>query len=140
MKNPTIKSYIIYSALLLTALTILLNYVAIPILSEFYTKYFNLFSAAVIILLGSIFTGISNKMDFSLLRDKNIFVSKTVFVILAIELFISLNFHFLDSIQDRVWGYAIALTPSFGFVISRPLLRLNYIEVKLEELENRKSK
>jgi hypothetical protein len=72
-------------------------------------------------------------MDFRIEAEKNIFVSKAVLIILAIELFISLNFHFLDSVQDRIWAYAICLTPSFGFVLSRPILRLNYIEESLRE-------
>ena len=72
-------------------------------------------------------------MDFRIETGKKILVSKAVLVILAIELFMSLNFHFLDSIQDRIWAYAICLTPSFGFVLSRPMLRLNYIEARLEK-------
>jgi hypothetical protein len=67
-------------------------------------------------------------MDFRIEAEKNIFVSKAVLIILTIELFISLNFHFLDSVQDRLWAYAICLTPCFGFVLSRPMLRLNSIE------------
>ena len=67
-------------------------------------------------------------MDFRIEAGKSIFISKAVLIILAIELLISLNFHFLDSVQDRVWAYAICLTPSFGFVLSRPFLRLNYVE------------
>jgi hypothetical protein len=71
-------------------------------------------------------------MDFRIENGKKILVSKAVWVILAIELLISLNFHFLDSIQDRLWAYAICLTPCFGFVLSRPFLRLNYIEASLK--------
>jgi hypothetical protein len=71
-------------------------------------------------------------MDFKLETRKVIYVSKAVLVIMAIELFISTNFHFLDYIQDRVFAYAICLTPSFGFILSRPLLRIYYIEDKLE--------
>ena len=128
MKFKTIKSQLMYLSLLISVITILLNYWSIPFISEFLPKYFNLFSAAVIVLLISIFIGVSNSMDFRIEAGKNIFISKAVLVILAIELLISLNFHFLDSIQDRVWAYAICLTPSFGFVLSRPFLRLNYVE------------
>lgn len=136
MKYKTIKSRLMYLSLLLCVITILLNYWSIPFLSDFFPKYFNLFSAAVIILLLSIFIGVSNKMDFKLEAGPSIYVSKAVIVILAIELIISVNFHFLDYIQDRVFAYAICLTPSFGFVLSRPMLRLNNIEVKLENLED----
>ena len=122
-----------YLSLLISLITILLNYWAIPFLSEFFPKYFNLFSAAVIILLISIFIGVSNKMDFRIETGKKIFVSKAVCVILAIELLISINFHFLNSVQDRTWAYAICLTPSFGFILSRPMLRLDFIEAALEK-------
>jgi hypothetical protein len=132
MKYKAIKSRLIYLSLLISVITILLNYWPIPFLSDFFPKYFNLFSAAVIILLLSIFIGVSNKMDFRIEAGKKIFVSKAVLVILAIELFISLNFQFLDSVQDRIWAYSICLTPCFGFVLSRPMLRLNYLEHKLE--------
>ena len=134
MKYKSFKSRLMYLSLLISIITILLNYWFIPFLSDFFSKYFNLFSASVIILLLSVFIGVSNKMDFRLEAGKNIFISKAVLVILAIELLISLNFHFLDSIQDRVWAYAICLTPSFGFILSRPMLRLNYIEVSLKEI------
>ena len=136
MKYKTIKSRLMYLSLLICVFTILLNYWSIPFLSDFFPKYFNLFSATVIILLLSIFIGVSNKMDFRIETGSSIYVSKAVIVILAIELIISVNFHFLDYIQDRVFAYAICLTPSFGFVLSRPMLRLNNIEVKLENLED----
>ncbi len=124
-----------YLSLLISFITILLNYWSIPILSEFFSKYFNLFTVTVIILLLSIFVGVSNKIDFRIEAGKNIFVSNAVLVILAIELFISLNFHFLDSILDRIWAYSICLTPCFGFVLSRPMLRLNNVEVQFEKIE-----
>jgi hypothetical protein len=132
MKYKLFKCNFIYLLLVISILTGLLNFIYVPLLSEFFPKYFNLFSAAVIVLLISIFIGVSNSMDFRIEAGKNTFVSNAVLVILTIELFISLNFHFLDSIQDRVWAYAICLTPSFGFVLSRPMLRLNYIENRLE--------
>jgi hypothetical protein len=72
-------------------------------------------------------------MDFRIETGKKIFVSKAVCVILAIELLISINFHFLNSVQDRTWAYAICLTPSFGFILSRPMLRLDFIEAALEK-------
>jgi hypothetical protein len=75
-------------------------------------------------------------MDFRIETGSKIFVSKAVLVILASELFISLNFHFLDSVQDRVWTYAICLTPSLGYILSRPFLRLNYIESRLSKTKN----
>jgi hypothetical protein len=136
MKYKSFKSRLIYLSLLISLITILLNFWSIPFLSEFFPKYFNLFSAAVIVLLISIFIGVSNSMDFRIEAGKNIFISKAVLVILALELLISLNFHFLDSIQDRVWTYAICLTPSFDFIISRPILRIYYIEHKLEKYLN----
>jgi hypothetical protein len=71
-------------------------------------------------------------MDFRIENGKKIHVSKAVLVILAIELFMSLNFHFLDLVQDRLWAYAICLTPCFGFVLSRPMVRLEYIENSME--------
>jgi hypothetical protein len=74
-------------------------------------------------------------MDFRIETGKKIFVSKAVLVILVIELLISINFHFLDSVQDRIWAYAICLTPSFGFVLSRPLLRLSRIEMRFEKMD-----
>jgi hypothetical protein len=46
-------------------------------------------------------------MDFKLETGNAIYVSKAVLVIMAIELLISLNFQILDSIQDRVFAYAI---------------------------------
>ena len=132
MKYKSIKSRLMYLSLLISVITILLNYWSIPFLSDFFPKYFNLFSATVIILLLSIFIGISNKMDFRIENGKKIHVSKAVLVILAIELFMSLNFHFLDLVQDRLWAYAICLTPCFGFVLSRPMVRLEYIENSME--------
>ena len=136
MKYKSIKSRLMYLSLLISLITILLNYWSNPFLSEFFPKYFNLFTVTVIILLLSIFIGVSNKMDFKLNSGNTIYVSKAVLVIMAIELLISLNFHLLDSIEDRIFAYAICLTPCFGFVLSRPILRLNYIEVKLEKLED----
>ena len=133
MKYKSIKSRLMYLSLLISVITILCNYWTIPFLSEFFPKYFNLFCAAVIILLLSIFIGVSNSMDFKLDSGNTIYVSKAVLVIMAIELLISVNFHFLDYIQDRVFAYAICLTPSFGFILSRPLLRLYFIESKLNK-------
>ena len=133
MKHKLFKCNFIYLLLVISILTGLLNFIYVPLLSEFLIKYFKLFSTSVFLLLISIFIGVSNKMDFRIEAEKNIFVSKAILIILAIELFISLNFHFLDSVQDRIWAYAICLTPSFGFVLSRPILRLNYIEKSLRE-------
>lgn len=130
MKYKSFKSRLMYLSLLISVITILLNYWSIPFLSEFFTKYFNLFTVTVIILSLSIFTGVSNKMDFKLVSGNTIYVSKAVLVIMAIELLISLNFYLLDSIEDRIFAYAICLTPCFGFVLSRPMLRLNSIEVR----------
>lgn len=132
MKHKLLKCNFIYPLLAITILTGLLNFIYIPLLSEFFIMFFNLFSASVLLLVISIFIGVSNKMDFKLETRKVIYVSKAVLVIMAIELFISTNFHFLDYIQDRVFAYAICLTPSFGFILSRPLLRIYYIEDKLE--------
>ena len=135
MKYKSFKSRLMYLSLLISIITILVNYWSIRFLSEFFPKYFNLFSAAVIVLLISIFIGVSNSVDFRIEAGKNIFISKAVLIILAIELLISLNFHFLDSVKDRVWAYSICLTPSFGFVLSRPLLRINQIEIILEKIK-----
>jgi hypothetical protein len=80
-------------------------------------------------------------MDFKLDSGNKIYVSKAVLVIMSIELLISLNFHLLDSIEDRIFAFAICLTPSFGFVLSRPMLRLYFIESKLERSDkDRQSK
>jgi hypothetical protein len=87
------------------------------------------------LLLISIFIGVSNEMDFKLETRKVIYVSKAVLVIMAIELLISLNFQLLDSIQDRVFAYSICLTPCFGFILSRPVLRLNSIEVRFDKID-----
>jgi hypothetical protein len=135
MKNKLFKCNFIYSILVITVLTCLINFIYVPLLSDFFIKYFNLFSASVMLLIISIFIGVSNKMDFKLDSGNTIYVSKAVFVIMAIELLISLNFHFLDSIQDRLFAYAICLTPCFGFILSRPMLRLYFIESKLERLD-----
>ena len=133
MKYKSLKSKLMYLSLLISLITILLNYWPIPFLSEFFPKYFNLFTAAVIILLLSIFIGVSNKMDFRIEAGKKIFVSKAALVIMAIELLISLIFHLLDFKQDRIFAYAICLTPCFGFILSRPMLRLYFIESKLNK-------
>jgi hypothetical protein len=74
-------------------------------------------------------------VDFKLDSSNIIYVSKAALFILAIELIISMNFHYLESIQDRVFAYSICLTPSFGFILSRPILRLDYIESKLEKID-----
>ena len=134
MKHKLFKCNFIYLLLVISILTGLLNFIYVPLLSEFLIKYFNLFCASVFLLLISIFIGVSNKMDFKLVSRNTIYVSKAVLVIMAIELFISANFHFLDYIQDQVFAYAICLTPSFGFILSRPFLRLDYIEARLEKL------
>lgn len=134
MKHKLFKCNFIYSILVITVLTCLLNFIYVPLLSDFFIKYFNLFSASVILLVISIFIGVTNKMDFKLEAGYTICVSIAALVIMAIELLISLNFQLLNSIQDRVFAYAICLTPCFGFILSRPLLRLNYIEVRLDKL------
>ena len=135
MKYKSLNSRLMYLSLLISIITILLNYWSIPFLSEIFPKYFNLFTVTVIILSLSIFIGVSNKMDFKLDSGNKIYVSKAVLVIMSIELLISLNFHLLDSIEDRIFAFAICLTPSFGFVFSRPMLRLYFIESKLERLD-----
>jgi hypothetical protein len=134
MKHKLFKCNFIYLLLVISILTGLLNFIYVPLLSEFLIKYFNLFSTSVFLLLISIFIGVSNKMDFKLVSGNTIYVSKAVLVIMVIELFISANFHFLDYIQDRVFAYAICLTPCFGFILSRPFLRLNYLEVRLRKI------
>lgn len=135
MKHKLFKCNFIYSILVITVLTCLLNFIYVPLLSDFFIKYFNLFSASVILLVISIFIGVTNKMDFKLETGYTICVSIAALVIMAIELLISLNFQLLNSIQDRVFAYAICLTPCFGFILSRPLLRLYFIESKLERLD-----
>ena len=135
MKHKLFKCNFIYSILVITVLTCLLNFIYVPLLSDFFIKYFNLFTASVMLLLISIFIGVSNKMDFKLETGNAIYVSKAALVIMAIELLISLNFHLLHYLQDRVFAYAICLTPCFGFILSRPVLRLYFIESKLERLD-----
>jgi hypothetical protein len=135
MKHKLSKCNFIYSSLVITVLTCLLNFIYVPLLSNFFINYFNLFSASVILLVISIFIGLSNKMDFKLDSDNRIYVSKAALVIMAIELLISINFRFLDSIQDQFFAYAICLTPCFGFILSRPLLRLNSIEVRFDKID-----
>ena len=125
-----------YLSLLISVITILLNYWSISFLSEFLPKYFNLFSATVIVLLISRLVGISNKMDFRLETGNTIYVSNMAIIILAIELIVSLNFQYFNTNNDRVFVYALCLTPSFGFILSRPLLRLNYLEAGLERMEH----
>ena len=136
MKHRLFKCNFIYLVLVISILTGLLNFIYVPLLSIFFIRYFNLFSASVLLLVFSIFIGVSNKMDFKLVLGKTIYVSKAVLVIMAIELLISANFHFLDYMQDRIWAYSICLTPSFGFILSRPFLRLNYIENRVESYLN----
>ena len=133
MKHKLFKCNFIYSLLVITLLTCLLNFIYVPLLSDFFINYFNLFSASLILLVISIFIGVTNKMDFKLEIDNAIYLSKAVLLIMAIELLISLNFHFLDSIQDRLFAYAICLTPCFGFILSRPVLRLEKLESILGE-------
>ena len=137
MKHKLLKCNFIYSLLVITVFTYLLNFIYVPLLSQFFIKYFNLFSASVMLLVITIFIGVSNKLDFNLDSGNTIYVSKAVLVISAIELFISANFHFLDYFQDRVFAYPICLTPSFGFILSRPFLRLNYIEESLRKPINK---
>ena len=74
----------------------MLNFIYVPLLSIFFIKYLNLFSASVLLLVISIFIGVSNKIDFKLVSGNTIYVSKAVLIIMVIELFISANFHFLD--------------------------------------------
>jgi hypothetical protein len=128
MQNNFFRNIFIYSIIVTTSLTGLLNFIAIPLLSEFFTNFFNLFSVSVALFLISIFIGVSNRLDIKFDAIDQIYISKVLSVILLIELIISLNFHFLDSIQDRIWCYAICLTPIFGFILSRPLVRLNNLE------------
>jgi len=135
MNNKSLKSYLIYSILTISLFTGILNFITVPLLTKFFIKYFNLFTASVMLLLISIFIGVSNKMDFKLDTDNTIYVSKGVLVIMAIELLFSLNFHLLDFVEDRIFTYAICLTPCFGFILSRPILRLYFIESKLERLD-----
>jgi hypothetical protein len=135
MNYKSLKSRLMYLTLLISIITMLLNYCHFPLLSEFFIKYFNLFSASVILLVISIFIGVSNKMDFKLETGNAIYVSKAVLVILLIELLISLNFQILDSIHDRIFAYSICLTPCFGFILSRPLLRIYFIESKFERMD-----
>jgi len=135
MNYELLKSNLGYSILITSFLTGFFNFISVPFLSEFFIKYLNLFTASVILFLISIFIGVSNKVDFKLDSSNIIYVSKAALFILAIELIISMNFHYLESIQDRVFAYSICLTPSFGFILSRPILRLDYIESKLEKID-----
>lgn len=136
MKAKSLKSRLMYLSLLISVITILFNYWSVPFLSAFFTQYFNLFSAAVIVLSISRLVGISNKMDFKMEVSNRIYVSNMAIIILAIELIISLNFQYFNTNNDRVFVYALCLTPSFGFILSRPMLRLNYLEAGLERMEH----
>ena len=134
MKPQAIKSLIMYLSLFLSAITILLNYWSVPFLSEFFTKYLNLYSAAVILLVYSRFIGLTNNEDFMLLDNKIIDVKRLVLFILAIEFIISLNLHYFIKHYDDLFAYAVCLAPATGFILARPMIRLNDIEVRLDKL------
>lgn len=134
MNYKSLKSNLIYSILIVSLFTAILNFILVPLYTEFFIKYFNLFTASVMLLLISIFIGVLNKIDFKLDSDNTIYVSKAVSVIMSIELLISLNFYLLDFVEDRIFVYAICLTPCFGFILSRPMLRLYFIESKFEKM------
>lgn len=134
MNYKSLKSNLIYSILIVSLFTAILNFILVPLYTEFFIKYFNLFTASVMLLLISIFIGVLNKIDFKLDSDNTIYVSKAVSVIMSIELLISLNFYLLDFVEDRIFAYAICLTPCFGFILSRPMLRLYFIESKFEKM------
>lgn len=125
-----------YLSIFLSVITILLNYWSIPILSHFFTKYFNLYSAAVILLFYSRFIGLTNKEDLILLDHKMIKVKRIVLVILAIEFVISLNFQYFLSLFDGLFAYAVCLAPVTGFILARPMIRLNDVEVRLDNLKD----
>lgn len=124
-----------YLSLFLSAITILLNYWSIPVLSHFFTKYFNLYSAAVILLFYSRFIGLTNKEDLKLLDDKLIEVKRIALIILTIEFVISLNFQYFINHFGTLFAYAVCLAPVTGFILARPMIRLNHIEASLEKID-----
>lgn len=136
MKPQAIKSRIMYLSLFLSAITILLNYWSIPILSHYFTMYFNLYSAAVILLFYSRFIGLTNKDDVKLLDNKVIEVKRVVLIILAIEFVISLNFQYFINHFDTLFAYAVCLAPVTGFILARPMIRLNDLEVRFDNLKD----
>lgn len=125
-----------YLSLFLSAVTILLNYWSIPVLSHFFTKYFNLYSAAVILLFYSRFIGLTNKEDLKLLDNKVIEVKRIALIILVIEFVISLNFQYFINHFDSLFAYAVCLAPVMGFILARPMIRLNDLEVRLDNLKD----
>lgn len=127
-----------YLSLFLSAVTILLNYWSIPVLSHFFTKYFNLYSAAVILLFYSRFIGLTNKDDVKLLDNKVIEVKRVVLIILAIEFVISLNFQYFINHFGTLFAFAVCLAPVTGFILARPMIRLNDLEVRLDKIQNDK--
>lgn len=134
MSKQLMRSYLMYLAVMVCVVTILLNYVYVPVLSKFCINYFNLFSAAVIIIIISRLTGITNKEDFKLLANKVINVSNSILVLLAVEFIISLGFPYFNGVTDRTFVYSICLTPCFGFILAKPILRLEKVEYRLEKL------
>lgn len=138
MKSKAIKSLIMYLSLILCTITILLNYLTVPIFSAFFTKYLNLFSAAVVLIFYSRFVGLTNKEDFKLLDNKMIEVKRLVLLILAIEFIVSLCFQYFIDSHDYLFAYAICLTPTFGFILARPMIRLNDLEVRLDKMLDNK--
>ncbi len=124
-----------YLSLCLSAITILLNYWSIPILSHFFTKYFNLYGAAVILLFYSRFIGLTNKEDLKLLDDKVIEVKRIALIILAIEFVISLNFQYFKNHFGTLFAYAVCLAPVTGFILARPMIRIHYLELQHEKSE-----
>ena len=132
-----IKPRILYLSFLLSAITVLLNIFSVPFVSEFFIKYFNLFSASVILISYCRLVGILNIEDIRVINKKVMDVGFTLIMILIVEFIISLFFQFFSIQRDPIFSYASCLTTSFGYILSRPLLRLNHIEVRMEKLENR---
>jgi hypothetical protein len=71
-----------------------------------------------------------------LLDNKVIEVKRVVLIILAIEFVISLNFQYFLSLFDGLFAYAACLAPVTGFILARPMIRLNDVEVRLDKLKD----
>ena len=123
-----------YLSAITCVVTVLLNYIHIPMLSDFFLKYFNLFSAAVMLIIYSRCVGVTNKEDLKFGTNKVINVRTTVILILTIEFIISLFFPYFYKHNERIFSYLICLSPSIAFILTRPLLRLDEVETKLEKM------
>lgn len=129
MKTLITKNQLLFSIVILCVFTWLLHYFYVPVLSDFLFKYFNIFSVSVLVLIYSRLIGITNKEDFSINEEKEVKVRSTVILILVIELIISILFKYYKQSHLPEFSYTICLSPMLGFLLSRPLVRLNNLDV-----------